>query len=227
MTDGLAYAGPGVRRLARELGVDLAQVSGSGVAGRVQVEDVHRHVRAAVARPMAGTAAPGHALGEADITGLEEMRARFLARGVAVSRTCFLVKAVAMTLRDFPALGGAGCAIAVIAPPGAPVVIQDAGRKGLAGIAEAMAAGDQVAAGFTILALERLGGLGFTPDAALPALGVAEANIRPVWDGQGFAPRLMLPLSLSWDRGVVDAAEAGRFLAQLAGVLGDITQILL
>lgn len=225
MTDGLAYAGPLVRRLARELGVDLAQVVGTGESGRVQVEDVHRHVRAAVTRPVAIAVAMGHSSVEADITALEELRERFGAQGVAISRLGVVVKAVAVTLRGFPALGGAGCAIALLDEQGRRGVIGDADRTGLAALADPMAsAPSDRAAGFTIVALPRRG---LMPDVSPPALGVAAAEIRPVWDGQRFSPRLMQTLSLSWDRDRLDSLEAGRFLARLANVLEDITQILL
>jgi pyruvate dehydrogenase E2 component (dihydrolipoamide acetyltransferase) len=299
-TGGPAYAGPAVRKLAREFGLDLADVAGSGEAGRIQAEDLHRHVRQAVARPPApippaSTLPPwpaidfakfgptsrqplsrirrisGPALArnaatiphvtnfdEADITDLEALRQHFNAQDPKAPRLTvlsFLIKAMVATLRRFPnfnaALDGDDLILkqyfhigfAADTPNGLLVpVIRHADRKGLHDISAELAdlalqaregrirQTDMEGGCISISSLGGIGGQGFTPIINAPEvaiLGVARAATKPVWNGEAFMPRLMLPLSLSWDHRVLDGAEAARFLVHLTGLLGDIRQILL
>jgi pyruvate dehydrogenase E2 component (dihydrolipoamide acetyltransferase) len=306
--DGV-YAGPGARRLARELGVELSSVSGSGRRGRITNEDVSA---AAEGGREAGTrkdepspAAPavaglppwpevdfaafgpietvglsrikriaGPALArnwvtiphvtqhdEADITELEAFRrqvnADVEAEGVKLTMVSLMRKASAATLRAFPefnaSLRGDELVIkryhhlgfAVDTPDGLLVpVIRDVDRKGLLEIArelgelsrqardgslprEAMQGGT-----FTISSLGGIGGTFFTPIVNAPEvaiLGVSRARMAPVWDAEAeaFAPRLMLPLSLSYDHRVVDGAAAARFTTHLVDVLRDPRRMLL
>ena len=177
--------------------------------------------------------------------------------GVRVTLLAFITKAVASALAEHPvfntSLGPDGDAlivkkyvhvgIAVDTPNGLMVpVLRDADRKGVYDLAREMAGlgararegalkSDEMQGGtFTISSLGGIGGTAFTPIINAPEvaiLGVSRARTAPVWDGSGFAPRLMLPLDLSWDHRVVDGAEAARFLAHLARLLGDVRLLLL
>ena len=305
-TRPISHATPAMRRYARELGVDLAKVTGTGRKGRVLREDVSGFVKRALSAPAAEVPAATGGSGispipavdftkfgevetrplsrikrisgshlhrswvnvphvtnhdEADVTDLEAFRRSIgeeaAARGVRITLLAFVTKAVAATLAEFPAfnasLGPGGdtlivkkyvhVGIAVDTPNGLMVpVLRDADRKGVYGLAREMAGlgararegalkSDEMQGGtFTISSLGGIGGTAFTPIINAPEvaiLGVSRARTAPVWDGSRFAPRLMLPLDLSWDHRVVDGAEAARFLAHLARLLGDVRLLLL
>ena len=303
----ISHATPAMRRYARELGVDLAKVTGTGRKGRVLREDVSGFVKRALSAPApAETPAAAGGSGippipavdfskfgeietrplsrikrisgphlhrswvnvphvtshdEADVTELEafrrSIREEAAANGVRITLLAFITKAVASALAEFPAfnasLGPNGdtliikkyihVGIAVDTPNGLMVpVLRDAGRKGVYDLAREMAglgarardgtlkSGDLQGGTFTISSLGGIGGTAFTPIINAPEvaiLGVSRARTAPVWDGSGFQPRLMLPLDLSWDHRVVDGAEAARFLAHLARLLGDVRLLLL
>ena len=302
----ISHATPAMRRYARELGVDLARVTGTGRKGRVLREDVSGFVKRALSAPAAEVPAATGGSGippipvvdftkfgevetrplprikrisglhlhrswvnvphvtshdEADVTDLEAFRRSIgeeaAARGARITLLAFVTKAVAATLAEFPAfnasLGPGGdtlivkkyvhVGIAVDTPKGLMVpVLRDADRKGVYDLAREMAGlgararegalkSDEMQGGtFTISSLGGIGGTAFTPIVNAPEvaiLGVSRARTAPVWDGSGFAPRLMLPLDLSWDHRVVDGAEAARFLAHLARLLGDVRRLLL
>jgi pyruvate dehydrogenase E2 component (dihydrolipoamide acetyltransferase) len=246
-TAGPAYAGPAVRKLAREFGVDLADVAGTGDGGRVQAQDLHRHVQQSMARAAVPATAP-HAthFDEADVTDLEALRQQFNAHnpgGPEITMASFLIKAVAVTLRSFPNFNASlegdelvlkrqfHIGFAADTPNDLQVaVISDVDRKGLREISAAVAQPTLQAGDGGCFSIASPGGQGFTPIINAPdvaMLGVARAAIKPVWNGQEFTPRLMLPLALSWDRRVIDGAEATGFLMHLSGVLGDFRQILL
>jgi len=300
------HASPGVRRLARELGVPLGSVSGTGTRGRITRDDVHRHIRNAVASlDAAGTqggrggvplapwpevdfasfgpverqplsriqklsganlarnwALIPHVTNheEADITELEEFRRHIDEEqrgrgGAKVTALTFILKAVAATLRQFPTFNASlagdelvlkryyNVGFAVDTPKGLVVpVLRDADQKGLLAIAAEVAAlaelgrngrltAQQMLGGtFTVSSLGGIGSTGFTPIINAPEvaiLGVSRAVLRPVWDGQQFRPRLMLPLSLSYDHRVIDGVAAARFNAQLRLMLSDLRRIAL
>ncbi len=299
------YAGPGARRLARQLGVDLGAVAGSGPKGRVTKEDVTAAAesggspakRAAAPAAAAPPGLPpwpqvdfakfgpvevvelsrikriaGPALArnwamiphvtqhdDADITELEafrvEVNAAHADEGVKVTMVSLLLKACAAALRAFPefnaSLDGGNLVLkryfhlgfAVNTPEGLLVpVIRDVDRKGLLEIARELTAlssaaregtlsrDDMDGGTFTISSLGGIGGTAFTPIINAPEvaiLGVSRSAMKPVWDGRMFAPRLMLPLSLSYDHRVVDGAAAARFTTHLAGLLSDPRRMLL
>jgi pyruvate dehydrogenase E2 component (dihydrolipoamide acetyltransferase) len=292
-TDGgfsRAHAGPAVRRLARELGVDLARVTGSGVKGRMTHEDVKAYVKKALqgAPAAAGAALPKvpevdfaafgpvevRPLGriqrisgarlqaawvnlphvtqhdEADITDLEKLRASLKGRaeglGIKLTPLAFIARACVRVIGRFPdfnsSLDVSGqnlvfkkylhLGFAADTPNGLVVpVIRDAGRKDiyelardlgeLAGKARAgkLTAAEMQGGCFTISSLGGIGGTAFTPIINAPEvaiLGVSRSQYRPVWKGASFEPRLMLPLSLSYDHRVIDGALAVRFVVALA-----------
>ncbi len=297
------HASPSVRRLARELGVELARVAGSGPKGRVLQEDVQRFVK----QVMEGSGAPrGGGAGldllpwpqvdfarfgpvetrplprirrisaanlarnwvmiphvtqhdEADITELEELRVQLNQEqgpgGVKVTMLAFLVKACATLLPRFPevnaSLDGESLVLkryvhvgfAADTPQGLLVpVLRDADRKGILEIAREtgelaararegkLAPAEMQGGSFTVTSLGGIGGTAFTPIIQAPEvaiLGVSRSAIRPVWDGERFAPRRMLPLSLSYDHRVVDGALAVRFTTALARLLGDLRRAML
>jgi pyruvate dehydrogenase E2 component (dihydrolipoamide acetyltransferase) len=305
---GPVYASPSVRRLARELGVNLHAVSGSGRKGRITADDV-RAVQhgGAVAAPspagMPGTAngaglglAPwpvvdfekfgpvervqrsriqrisGPALArnwvmiphvtqhdEADITELEAWRKQLNTNrdGVKFTMVSFLVAASVATLKQFPIFNASldgdelvlrryyNIGFAADTPGGLVVpVIKNADTKGLAEIARELTElsetaragkltpGDMSGGTFTISSLGGIGGTAFTPIINAPEvaiLGVTRASMKPVWDADAgeFKPRLMVPLSLSYDHRVIDGAAAARFVVHLAGVLSDLRRALL
>ena len=297
------YAGPGARRLARQLGVDLGAVAGSGPKGRITKDDVSAAAESGAApRPSApGTAAPeglpawpevnfaafgpvevvelprikriaGPVLArnwvtiphvtqhdEADITDLEafrkEVNADHAPEGVKLTMVSLLLKACAAALRAFPdfnsSLDGGNLVLkryyhlgfAVDTPDGLLVpVIRDVDRKGLLEIARELTAlsgaaregalrrEDMQGGTFTISSLGGIGGTAFTPIINAPEvaiLGVSRSAMKPVWRGGEFVPRLMLPLSLSYDHRVVDGASAARFTTHLAELLSDPRRLLL
>jgi pyruvate dehydrogenase E2 component (dihydrolipoamide acetyltransferase) len=297
-----AHAGPGVRKLARELGVDLARVKGTGPKNRIVQEDVHTFVKSllsGLSAPPPAVGVPGLAVApwpkvdfakfgpvetkpltriqkiagpalhrnwvtiphvtsceDADITELEAFRVQLnKEQEIKVTLLAFLVKACVSALQKFPdfnsSLDGDHLVIkrywhigfAADTPQGLLVpVIKDADKKGVLAIAQDSAAlaakaregklapGDMQGATFSISSLGGIGGTYFTPIINAPEvaiLGVCRATMRPVWNGSAFAPRLVLPLSLTWDHRVVDGAAAGRFNAHLAAVLADARRILL
>ena len=297
------HATPSVRRFARELGVDLAQVGGSGRKGRITQEDVQAYVKSALQGGAVGTSAggslaplpaidfaqwgeveavalsrirqlTGQNLGrswpqvpqvtqhdEADITDLEAFRkARGKdaeARGTKLTVVALLLKACAGALKAFPDFNASLAAdgkslivkhyihigVAVDTPNGLVVpVIRDVDRKGIIDLAaelgdlsararERKLKPDEMRGGsFTISSLGGIGGTAFTPIVNWPEvaiLGVSRAAMKPVWDGSAFEPRLVLPLSLSYDHRVVDGASGARFTRHLAGLLEDLRGLLL
>ena len=299
----VSHATPAMRRYARELGVDLAKVKGTGRKGRILREDISGFVKRTLSAPPEATAA-GNGIppipavdftrfgeietrplsrikrisgphlhrswvnvphvtnhDEADVTDLEAFRRTIkdeaAAAGVRITLLAFVTKAVAATLGEFPTFNASlspdgdsivlkkyvHVGIAVDTPNGLMVpVLRDADRKGVYDLARAMAElgararegglkSDELQGGtFTISSLGGIGGTAFTPIINAPEvaiLGLSRTRTTPVWDGAAFQPRLMLPLDLSWDHRVVDGAEAARFLAHLARLLGDVRRLLL
>lgn len=298
---GEVHAGPAVRKLARELGVDLSQVSGSGRRGRLQKEDVQAFVkqRLQAAPQLVGSGIPKvpdidfgqfgpvrrEALNnvkrataramttawlnvpqvtqfdQADITSLEQYRIeqnqRFANQGVKFSLVPFVLKAVARCLRDFPAFNASISAdgealilkdyvhigVAVDTPKGLLVpVLRDVDTKSVTQITQELqekarraregklTLSDMQGGCFSLSSLGGIGGTAFTPIVNPPEvaiLGLSKASMQPVWDGKEFAPRLMLPLSLSYDHRVIDGAEAARFSQKLAAYLQDLRDVLM
>lgn len=298
----LALAGPAVRKLARELAVDLDQVPASGPNGRVLREDVLAYVKAQREQPMAAAklgggldllpwpqvdfAQFGHVErrtlsrikrisaanlhrnwvsiphvtnhSQADVTELEALRVQLNGEAregqAKVTLLAFLIKACVAALQRFPQFNVSlegdevvqkhyfHIGFAADTPNGLVVpVIRDAERKGIAALAQEMAELSQLARSgklnpaqmqggcFSISSLGGIGGGHFTPIINAPEvaiLGVGRAELQPRWNGSAFEPRLQLPLSLSWDHRAVDGAEAGRFLAYLATLLGDFRRVL-
>ncbi len=304
------HASPAIRRFARELGVDLAQVTGSGPKGRILKDDVQGFVKmaltqgtgsasgsaSATALPFALPPAPevDHArfgpveiqelsrikklsgrhlhrcwlsvphvtqFDEADITELEAFRKgqqeAAASEGVKLTFLPFLLKAVATALNRMPILKSSLTAdgerivlkhfthigVAVDTPNGLVVpVVRDVDQKSLYALARDLSdlstkardgkllPGEMQGGCFTVSSLGGLGGTAFTPIVNAPEvaiLGVSRSSMKPVWNGQEFVPRLMLPLSLSYDHRVVDGADGARFTSLLGGLLGDIRRLLL
>ena len=294
------YASPAVRVFARELGVDLAQVSGSERGGRISKEDVQQFVKKALA---GGAPAAGGGSGlqlipwpqvdfskfgpvsseplsrikklsganlarnwamiphvtqfdEADITEMELFRKKLGEehKDVKVTPLVFLIKAAVAALKKFPAFNASldgdnlvlkqyfHIGIAVDTPDGLVVpVIRDCDQKGLIELSHELAAisvkarekkltgADMQGGCFTISSLGGIGGTAFTPIINAPEvaiLGVSKAQTKPVWNGAEFAPKLMLPLSLSYDHRVIDGAAAARFTVYMAQVLADLRRLL-
>ncbi len=301
---GVPHASPSVRRLARELGVDLARARGSGPKGRILHDDVQGLVRevmsGAAPAPSGGAAALDlppwprvdfarfgpveteplsrirrisasnlarnwvmipHVtqFDEADITELERFRVELnreqAGSGVKVTLLAFVVKACVAALKAFPTFNASlegdhlvvkryyHVGFAADTPSGLVVpVLRDADRKGVLEIARetaelaAKARGGKLAAAemqggtFSISSLGGIGGTAFTPIINAPevaVLGVSRSATRPVWDGERFAPRLVLPLSLSYDHRVIDGALAARFTAHLGRLLADMRRAVL
>lgn len=297
------YAGPAVRKLAREFGVPLQQVSGSGPRGRIVKEDLQQYVRKALDGASAGattgsgippvpeidfarfgevevterskldklTAANMHRswlnvphvtqFDEADITALEEFRQGLKGeaeqRGTRLTPMPFILKACAVALREHPRFASSLAAngeqlvfkrythigMAVDTPAGLVVpVIRDVDRKSVWELAEEvlalagkardrkLAPAEMQGGCFTISSLGNIGGNGFTPIVNTPEvaiLGVSRAAIKPVWDGQAFVPRTLLPLALSYDHRVINGGDGGRFLTSLVALLGDIRKLVM
>ena len=285
------YASPSIRRIGHELGVNLADVKGTGRRGRILAEDVHQFVRARLSAPIADAGSidgskflaaqkidfakfgirriSGLALArnwatiphvtnfdEADITELERFRQAINAEAPAnpkVTLLSFLVKACAVTLRSMPIFNASvdgeelilkkyvNIGVAVDTPNGLLVpVLQGVEKLGIRDIASNLAAKAALARGgklkpadmeggcFTISSLGGVGGTGFTPIINAPELailGVGKAQMEPRWDGEKFAPRLVVPLSLSWDHRALDGVAAARFLVQLASYLEDLRRL--
>ena len=296
------YAGPAVRMLSRELGVDLSQVSGTGPKGRIQKDDVNNFVKSAL---QLGTTSTGGAgipqvptidfsqfgdietvklskiqkvtadnmqrnwlnvphvtqFDDADITDLETFRKSLKPegekRGIKVTPVAFLIKAAAAALAANPefnrSLAGDGenyvqkhyinIGMAVDTPRGLVVpVIKDAYKKGIWEISAdvitmatlaregKLKLSDMQGGCFTISSLGAMGGNGFTPIVNSPEvgiLGVSKSQMKPIWDGSDFQPRLMLPLGLSYDHRVINGGDAGRFMTYLVKILSDIRHMTL
>ena len=304
------HAGPAVRQLARDFGVELADIAGTGPKGRILKEDVQAYVKAMMHKAKAAPQAPAAAatggagippiptvdfskFGEveevamtrlmqvgaanlhrswlnvphvtqfdsADITDLEAFRVAQKAvaekAGVKLTVLPLLLKACAHLLKELPdfnsSLAPSGKAIirkkyvhigfAVDTPDGLLVpVIKNVDQKSLLQLAgeaaeladkarkKKLSADDMQGACFTISSLGHIGGTGFTPIVNAPEvaiLGVSKATMQPVWDGKAFQPKLMLPLSLSYDHRVINGAAAARFTQRLSQLLADIRTILL
>lgn len=312
---GLPHASPSVRKFARELGVPLAEVKGSGSKGRITQEDVQAFTQSVMAgaiqtlaqaakAPAAAAGGGGSELGlipwpkvdfakfgpierkemsrikkisganllrnavmipavtnfdDADITELEAFRVSTNKEneksGVKVTMLAFLIKACVAALKKFPEFNSSLDGDALIykqywhigfaadTPNGLVVpVIKDADKKGVLQISQEMAElakkardgklgpADMSGATFTISSLGGIGGRYFTPIINAPEvaiLGVCKSQTEPVWDGKAFQPRLMLPLSLTWDHRVIDGAAAARFNAYLGQILADFRRVLL
>ena len=295
-------AGPAVRRLARELGLDLTGITGSGDKGRITREDVKAALGGGGGGAKGGAGLPDvpvvdfakfgpietvplsrikrisgprlHAswvniphvthTDEADVTDLEAFRKSLddaaktdKKAPYRVSLLPLLMKACVATLKTFPTFNSAlnpakdaliyrkywHIGVAVDTPEGLVVaVVKDVDKKGVIDLARELGTlsgkaregklspADMQGASFTISSLGGIGGTAFTPIVNAPEvaiLGVVRSKMAPVWDGKAFQPRLMLPLSLSWDHRVVDGAMAARFNAFLIQVLGDFRRVLL
>ncbi|ELB2078418.1 pyruvate dehydrogenase complex dihydrolipoyllysine-residue acetyltransferase [Vibrio parahaemolyticus] len=310
--DDYAHASPVVRRLAREFGVNLSKVKGSGRKSRILKEDVQNYVKEALKRLESGAAASGKgdgaALGllpwpkvdfskfgetevqplsrikkisganlhrnwvmiphvtqwdNADITALEAFRKEQNAieakkdTGMKITPLVFIMKAAAKALEAFPAFNSSlsedgeslilkkyvNIGIAVDTPNGLVVpVFKDVNKKGIYELSEElMAVSKKARAGkltaadmqggcFTISSLGGIGGTAFTPIVNAPEvgiLGVSKSEMKPVWNGKEFEPRLQLPLSLSYDHRVIDGAEGARFITYLNSCLSDIRRLVL
>jgi pyruvate dehydrogenase E2 component (dihydrolipoamide acetyltransferase) len=313
-TGGKAHASPSIRKFARELGVDLTRVPGTGPKGRITQQDVHNFVKGVMAGGASAAAAGaggGAGIGginllpwpsldfskfgptellplsrikkisgpnlhrnwvmiphvtqfdEADVTGLEQFRvdsnAAYAKAKSATKLTmlAFVIKASVAALKKYPQFnasideGGANLILkqyynigfAADTPNGLVVpVVKDADKKSVSQIAAEMGELSAQArdgklspaamqgATFTISSLGGIGGTAFTPIINAPEvaiLGLSKSSMKPVWDGATFQPRLMLPLSLSYDHRVIDGAGAARFTAYLAEVLADLRKTLL
>jgi pyruvate dehydrogenase E2 component (dihydrolipoamide acetyltransferase) len=307
---GVPHASPSVRKFARELGVDLTRVNGSGPKGRITQEDVQNYVKGVISGAASGGASAkgGSGVGldllpwpsldfskfgatellplsrikkisgpnlhrnwvmiphvtqfdEADVTDLEEFRktsnAAMAKSGIKLTMLAFVIKASVAALKKFPAFNASLDAkgenlilkqyyhigFAADTPNGLVVpVIKDADKKGIAQIAQEMGdlsaqaregklkPADMQGASFTISSLGGIGGTAFTPIINAPEvaiLGLSKSDIKPVWDGAQFQPRLMMPLSLSYDHRVVDGAMGARFTVYLAELLSDMRKTLL
>ncbi len=305
----MPHASPSVRRFAREFGLDLTQVAGSGPKGRILHSDLQAFVKSAVSQPQASSAGAGVGPGfdllpwpqvdfakfgpiervelskikkisganlvrnsiviphvtnfdEVDITDLEAFRVAANkedggkdAKLTKLTMLAFLIKASVTALKEHPTFNASlegeqlvlkryfHIGFAADTPNGLVVpVIRDADTKGLRAIAaETSALAEQARSGklkptdmqggcFTVSSLGGIGGTGFTPIINAPEvaiLGAARASMKPVWDGQQFAPRLVMPLSLSWDHRVIDGAAAARFLVTLTRLLADFRRVML
>ncbi|MDQ9834197.1 2-oxo acid dehydrogenase subunit E2 [Acinetobacter soli] len=299
------YAGPAVRKLARELGVVLAQVKNSGEHGRLIKEDIYAYVKqrltAPVAAPKAAAAAVASGLpslpdfsafggveekaltrlqqvsipqlslnnfipqvtqfDHADITELEawrnDLKGNFKKEGISLTIMAFIIKAVAHLLKEEREFAGhlsddgksvllrneIHMGIAVATPDGLTVpVLRNPDQKSIKQIAvelgvigqkardKKLSPKDLQGANFTISSLGAIGGTAFTPLVNWPQvaiLGISPAAMQPVWNGKDFEPRLMLPLSLSYDHRVINGADAARFTNKLTKLLQDIRSLLI
>lgn len=303
------YAGPAVRRLARELGVDLAAITGTGNRGRLTKDDVKAYVKRQLKQESVGSGSGAGVTGgagipavpeidfsrfgeidavplsriqkqvavnmhrswlnvphvtqhgKADITELEAFRKGLkpeaVARELSLTPLAFLVKACCHALEAYPKFNSSlhsdgsqiivkkyvHIGIAVDTPGGLVVpVIRDANKMGIWQLCEAIGslaekarnkklAMDDLSGGtFTISSLGAIGGTGFTPIVNTPEvaiLGVANSAMEPVWEGAEFSPKLMLPLSLSYDHRVINGVDGGQFMLLLSQILGDIRRLAL
>ncbi len=313
-TGQLPHASPSIRKLARELGVPLAEVKGSGAKGRITEIDVQGFVKAVMAgavqtaaqKAVAPAAAAGGGSGlnvlawpkvdfdkfgpterkelsrikkisganlhrnwvviphvtnhdDADITELEAFRVQLNKEnekaGIKVTMLAFMIKAAVAALKKFPEFNSSldgdtlvlknyfHIGFAADTPNGLVVpVIKDADKKGIFQISAEMSElakkardgklgpADMSGGCFSISSLGGIGGKYFTPIINAPEvaiMGVCKSSIEPVWDGKAFQPRLILPLSLSWDHRVIDGAAAARFNVYFASLLADFRRIVL
>jgi pyruvate dehydrogenase E2 component (dihydrolipoamide acetyltransferase) len=303
---GSAHASPSIRRFARELGVDLSKVRGSGEKGRVTKDDVQNFVKQSLAGGGAAATGGGALPGllpwpevdfakfgaveakplsrikkisganlhrnwvmiphvtqfeEADISEMEafrkELGAEYAKQNIKITPLAFMLKACAITLKHFPdfcaSLDASGenlilkkyihIGVAVDTPDGLMVpVIRDVDQKGIVQLAQELGevsararekkitAADMQGGCFTISSLGGIGGTSFTPIINAPEvaiLGVSRSSMKPVWKDGEFVPRLMLPLSLSYDHRVIDGAAGARFTTYLAHVLSDMRRLAL
>ncbi len=296
-----AYASPSVRKFARELGVDLGKVDGSGRKGRIIHEDVQGFVKRVLSQPAAAgglgvapmpdidfsqwgaveskpltkinkltgqflhrnwvTVPHVTQFDESDITDMEsfrkEMAAEYKERGIKITPLVFMMKAVVSAMKQYPRFNSSldatgenlimksyfNIGIAVDTPDGLVVpVVRDVDRKTLVDLAvelgeisvkardKKLKPGDMQGGCLTISSLGGIGGTKFTPIVNAPEvaiLGVSRAKMQPVWNGKEFEPRLMLPLSLSYDHRVIDGADGARFTSFLSRVLSDTRRLLL
>jgi len=303
-----AHASPSVRVFARELGVDLAKVKGTGPKGRILHEDVQQFVKQTLSGGAPGAAAPGAAAGgglnllpwpqvdftkfgaveskplsrikkisganlarnwamiphvtqfdDADITDLEAFRVSLNKEnektGIKVTMLAFLIKASVAALGKFPDFNSSldgdnliykkyfNIGFAADTPNGLVVpVVKNADQKGVLQIAQEMGElsakaregklgpADMQGGCFSISSLGGIGGTAFTPIINAPEvaiLGVSKSATEPTWDGKAFVPRLILPLSLSYDHRVIDGAQAARFITYLSHLLADMRRVML
>ncbi|MCP4410969.1 MAG: dihydrolipoyllysine-residue acetyltransferase [Gammaproteobacteria bacterium] len=303
MQTGVVYASPAIRRFARELGVDLTAMHGSGIKGRILKEDIRQHVKKMLSKQ--STASTGtlniaalpnidfskfgdtetialtkiqkfssanlhrnwltipHVTqnDDADITEMDAFRKSVkdeaLSEGIRLTPLTFMLKAVVASLKAFPRFNSSlstddqslilkkyfHIGVAVDTPEGLVVpVIRDVDKKSIyqlaTELAEVSASARDKKLGidamkgscFTISSLGGIGGTSFTPIVNWPdvaILGVSKSTLKPVWNGQEFEPRLMLPLSLSYDHRVIDGADGARFITHLSRTMGDIRRLLL
>ncbi|MBV8367561.1 MAG: 2-oxo acid dehydrogenase subunit E2 [Candidatus Eremiobacteraeota bacterium] len=303
---GPIHASPAIRRFARELGVDLARVRGSGPNGRITRDDVQGYVKSALVAPPASTGAQAAPSGfglnlppwpkvdfakfgpvervaltriqkisgpvlarnwvmiphvtqndDADVTELEAFRKEINAerKDVKVTMLAFLMKAAVAALKRYPQVNASldgdelvlkkyyNLGFAADTPQGLVVpVVKDVDKKGLVELARETAElatkaregklgpADISGATFTISSLGSIGGTYFTPIINAPEvaiLGACKAETRPVWSGKEFVPRLIQPLSFSYDHRVIDGANAARFCVELKNALADLRRVLL
>ena len=310
---GKAHASPSVRRIAREFGVDLTLVKGSGRKGRILKEDVQEYVKAELAKPKTAAASGNAPVGEnvlqivpvkpvdhskfgeveevalsriqkisgpflhrnwatiphvtqfdeADITGVEAFRKEQNAyhakikSGLKITPLVFVMKAVAKALEKYEVFNSSlsddgesliikkfiNIGIAVETPGGLVVpVIKDVNKKGIEQLSQELIdtskkaregklkSADMQGGTFTISSLGGIGGTAFTPIVNAPEvgiLGVSKSEMKPKWNGSEFEPRLMVPLSLSYDHRVIDGAVGARFAAEVAANLTDLRRIIL
>jgi len=256
-----AHASPSVRAFARQLGVDLSQIKGSGRRGRIIREDVTTQFKGAAgaAASPAGKLEVTHQE-SADITDLDkyrkEMDTQAKADGYRVTLLSFIIKASVSALKAHWEFNSSihpdgdklikksyyNIGFAADTPHGLMVpVIKDADRKGIIEISRELAdlsgqaregklkSQDMQGATFTISSLGGIGGTSFTPIVNAPEvaiLGLTRSKLEPVWDGEQFVPRNMLPMSLSYDHRAVDGALAARFAATLKHLLGDVRRLM-
>jgi pyruvate dehydrogenase E2 component (dihydrolipoamide acetyltransferase) len=299
-----AHASPSVRRFARELGVDLGKVKGTGPKSRILKDDIQSYVKGALSQPAAAAGGAGLSIlpmpvvdfakfgpvevkprarikkisganlhrnwvsiphvtqnDEADVTELEAFRKQMSdeqqKQGIRVTMLAFLIKASVAALKQYPQFNASLSAdgenlvlkqyyhigVAVDTPNGLVVpVLRDSDKKGVLQLAKELgevsakaregklSPTDMQGGCFSISSLGGIGGSNFTPIINAPEvaiLGVSRSVMRPVWKDGAFVPRLMLPLSLSYDHRVIDGAEGARFITYLNGVLSDIRRVLL
>ena len=296
---GNVHAGPAVRKLARQFGVDLSLVKGAGPRGRVTKDDVRQHVKSALQNPtIAGTGIPKVAtidfgkfgeieslplnkiklataknmtaawlnvpqvtqFDQADITELESFRKQINSTPnieQKLSAVPFVMKVLAVAMKEFPQFNASlssdgqsliykkylNIGVAVDTPNGLLVpVIRDVDKKSVTEIAKdltdkaqkardgKLGLADMQGGCLSVSSLGGIGGTAFTPIVNAPEvaiLGLSRAEMKPVWNGSDFVPKLILPLSLSYDHRVIDGAEAARFSQRLVQLLADIRQLIL
>lgn len=299
----IIHASPAVRRFARELGADLAQVKGTGNKGRIQKEDLQNYIKQELSVPKSSGVSGGLNLSmpeidhskwgsvdtqalsriqkisstnlhrnwvsiphvtqheDADITELDAFRKSLkeeaIKDGVRLTPLAFIMKGLVHTLKAFPKFNASLASdgenlvlknyyhigVAVETPDGLTVpVIRNVDQKGIYQLAtelgeisgkareKKLSADDMQGSSFTISSLGGIGGTAFSPIVKWPdvaILGLSRNKMQPVWNGSEFAPRLMLPMSLSYDHRVIDGADAARFVVHLAQTLKDIRRVLL